>query len=1153
MSSSSKIRRDTRFFISAVTRELGSVRKLAKKGLEDNDYHVVEQDNFPPDYRKLVDKLRERIASCDAVLHIAGHCFGAEPQQRPVGAPRRSYTQLEYDLAVELGKPVYVFLTAADFPTDPHEPEDEERVRLQAVHRQNLIGTGQDYSCTATREELDQKIRSLQLKFEHIEEELARVDENVVATGRRLSHRIVVGTAAVIVLLGGIGLFMAQEHRQAVKAIPEVVAKATGEQVDQARKKTLVEFQNLYTDPDVLTGTLKSRIRKRADEEISKARKDKADWRKIDDIEKRRDQALGRVEDLVATIRDGLKGDADPVFVEAARLLAEKGIKESIEYLESKRSQILDKIKRILNRQDQDEAEKRELLRPILLDANLLEVDTQWEKAEETYKLIVATAPLWFEAPKSLGRLYRTLARYEEAQLPLLEAMRLARGEQVSIAMTDLALLYQDTGQLEEAERLMRAVVALDSKEGVERTEEAAIHLSNLGWLLKVKNRFDESEQLLRAATVIVEKRGRTPAPLYAGMIMNLASLLEATGRLVEAEVLIRQALAIIESDDPQDDGRIATFTANLGLLAQKTGRLSSAEPLLYRSLLLDKRRYGIDHPKCATRLLNLASLYADTGRRPLAEQLHRIALSIDEAATDPTHNSVARDCTSLGQLLYQTGRIEEASPLLLRSLWINERTFDLVHSSVGTDLSGIGVILKSKGQLGDALLISYRAFQIDRHVFDDAHSKVAIRLNNLAQLLQLKGESELAEPLYRIAFLIDEKAYGPSHITVAKRLSNLGDLLRDTGRNEIASTLQSRSLTIYGQAERATGREFDDTKVVSEQFRKTLQSLKLDDEQIDLRVRDAKLGETRLSPFAQELDRVLGVTPTLSTVLTNIEAVYHLSKEPVTHIDHPVADLVATMLRPSMKSMTELAGRAKDSGNNVDAAVYSERVLAMLSDSEKMAASGSVVRLNHASALLDLGDLGESEMELRELASEMNREDSIENRLYARVHYHIARCLFRSGRSVEAISEAEASIAAYDDKPASKDWKNQSLKLLQAMKTTTPNPVDFEEKMKNLARLESARSRFDAWDQLVNLPPVQPATALLDLVLSPIPPAEQVFEELDRKYREQKKPPVWFLPLSEPISTHLDELLGPVPALSDPAQVKDQPPSPSTSPSPAR
>src|SRR6516164_6133913 len=112
------IRRDVRIFISAVTRELGSVRKLVKKALEDNDYHAVEQDNFPADYRDLKAKLRDRISSCDAVVHIAGQCYGAEPPERPADAPRRSYTQLEYDMAVELGKPVYVFITGANFPAE---------------------------------------------------------------------------------------------------------------------------------------------------------------------------------------------------------------------------------------------------------------------------------------------------------------------------------------------------------------------------------------------------------------------------------------------------------------------------------------------------------------------------------------------------------------------------------------------------------------------------------------------------------------------------------------------------------------------------------------------------------------------------------------------------------------------------------------------------------------------------------------------------------------------------------------------------------------------------------------------------------------------------------------------------------------------------
>src|SRR6516165_8321620 len=138
--------RTIRIFISAVTRELGSVRKLVKKGLEDHDYHAVEQDNFPPDYRELKDMDQKWIDSCHAVVHIVGHCYGAEPSERPADAPRRSYTQLEYDIARELEKPVYVFVTGARFPADKHKPEPIELRALQEAHRQRLTSTGQDYN-----------------------------------------------------------------------------------------------------------------------------------------------------------------------------------------------------------------------------------------------------------------------------------------------------------------------------------------------------------------------------------------------------------------------------------------------------------------------------------------------------------------------------------------------------------------------------------------------------------------------------------------------------------------------------------------------------------------------------------------------------------------------------------------------------------------------------------------------------------------------------------------------------------------------------------------------------------------------------------------------------------------------------------------------
>jgi hypothetical protein len=84
------IRRDTRAFISAVTRELGSVRKLVKKALEDNDSHAVEQDtrqDYNPagsaqqldqQIRSLqfkVERLADELQHVDQKLGVHGGCL----------------------------------------------------------------------------------------------------------------------------------------------------------------------------------------------------------------------------------------------------------------------------------------------------------------------------------------------------------------------------------------------------------------------------------------------------------------------------------------------------------------------------------------------------------------------------------------------------------------------------------------------------------------------------------------------------------------------------------------------------------------------------------------------------------------------------------------------------------------------------------------------------------------------------------------------------------------------------------------------------------------------------------------------------------------------------------------------------------------------
>ncbi len=127
-----------RIFISATTLDLGSYRRAVAEVLLKLGAHPVVQDHFPPDHRSVVEMLRARIKPCDAVICLVGRVYGQEPSKRQPGEPRRSYTQLEYEIAVELHKRVFVFIAADDCPFDHPSNEPEELCGLQTEHLRRI-------------------------------------------------------------------------------------------------------------------------------------------------------------------------------------------------------------------------------------------------------------------------------------------------------------------------------------------------------------------------------------------------------------------------------------------------------------------------------------------------------------------------------------------------------------------------------------------------------------------------------------------------------------------------------------------------------------------------------------------------------------------------------------------------------------------------------------------------------------------------------------------------------------------------------------------------------------------------------------------------------------------------------------------------------
>jgi tetratricopeptide (TPR) repeat protein len=189
--------RSARVFISATSKDLGTIRELVKQALLTMDCMPVEQTNFPPDYRSVREMLEQKIRTCEAVIHIVGIQYGAEPDPKtlPEGAIRRSYTQMEADLARQLGKKLYLFVCPENFPYDSAAPEEEEKQALQRSYRQEAAKSEEIRNRVTDREEIARKIRELQFELENLRATIGR--------DRRRHALLIAGLIVVLSLLVG--------------------------------------------------------------------------------------------------------------------------------------------------------------------------------------------------------------------------------------------------------------------------------------------------------------------------------------------------------------------------------------------------------------------------------------------------------------------------------------------------------------------------------------------------------------------------------------------------------------------------------------------------------------------------------------------------------------------------------------------------------------------------------------------------------------------------------------------------------------------------------------------------------------------------------------------------------------------------------------
>src|SRR5205809_3757314 len=397
-----------RVFVSATSKDLGTVRELVKQALLTMGCLPVEQTNFAPDYRSVQGMIEHKIADCEAVIHIVGLRYGAEPDLStlPEGAARRSYTQMEADIARQLGKKLYLFVCSEDFPYDDAPPESEDLQALQQAYRAEISKSKTVRTEVADREELGRKVRELQFELEKLKSKIGQDRRRMVAL-----------LAALLVVLSGIGAGIWWW-------LPSVIERKISFDRGKAREQLITE------------------IKTQAQKKIAAAGDD---WRKGNEIEKSRDQQLSDLDRVLERIDKTYQaGEASESYRKATDLLAAKGVDEALAYLEARGTQRKSLIETQVARRDQEEAELRKLLQEELLAASLLETKFQFDAAEAKYRQVVEKSGSWAKPRNDLALFLIQRGTVIDPTLgnrKLQEALELCRG---TLALTSRDAAPQD-------------------------------------------------------------------------------------------------------------------------------------------------------------------------------------------------------------------------------------------------------------------------------------------------------------------------------------------------------------------------------------------------------------------------------------------------------------------------------------------------------------------------------------------------------------------------------------------------------------------------------------------------------------------------------------------------------------------------------------
>ena len=374
----------------------------------------------------------------------------------------------------------------------------------------------------------------------------------------------------------------------------------------------------------------------------------------------------------------------------------------------------------------------------------------------------------------SLGILFGKLGHYDRADTLLARAVsegeRALRGDDpmLGTALDALGQQRSRLGDLEDAERLLRAALAQRQRSGVDPAMVAATR-GNLAFALRRVGRYDEAEALYVQAIEALAQLEPGDSLALASELVGLGQVHHFQGRLAEAEALFRTVLRQMSEAGVRRPLR-AMVIHDLGVVLADQERYPEAERLHGEALALWGDLFPRGHPEEARSYEAMARAVERQGRWVEADSLYREAIARWRGQYGDNHSQIATIHANRANLSYFAGDFEAAAQAYRDgiSIWRANREQRLLAAG----LRNLGVIEREQGLLASADTLLEEALDIRVELLGPRHPEVAEVHSAIAGLRNREGRHPDAESAARTAIEQYEALLEPDHrLTLNARL----------------------------------------------------------------------------------------------------------------------------------------------------------------------------------------------------------------------------------------------------------------------------------------------------------------------------------------------------------------------------------------------